>query len=87
MVGRQAVVLELGEHLPELADVPSKGIQFGAADEDGFELQALVLRQGIGVGQDPSGDRACGRRTGCGCGRSCAERPEVGADGSRPPLP
>jgi hypothetical protein len=66
---RELVALELGEHLPERADVPGEGIQFGAAGEDGFELQALALRQGVGVSQDPAGDRAWGRRTGCRCDR------------------
>ncbi|GHG78564.1 hypothetical protein GCM10018779_58400 [Streptomyces griseocarneus] len=63
---RELVALELGEHLPERADMPREGIQFGAAGEDGFELQALALRQGIGVGQDPAGDRAWGRRRAAG---------------------
>lgn len=79
---RELLALELGEHLPERADVPGKGLQFGAAGQDGLEFQALSLRQGVGVSQDPAGDRAWGRRTGCRCGRGCAERPEGGADGS-----
>jgi hypothetical protein len=62
--------------------MPCEGIQFGAASEDGFELQVLALRQGVEVSQDPSGDRARGRRTGRRCGRGCAKRLEVGTDGS-----
>ncbi|WP_406458688.1 hypothetical protein OG782_36865 [Streptomyces sp. NBC_00876] len=67
---RELVTLELGEHLPERADVPREGIEFGAAGKDGFELQALALRQGVGVSQDPAGDIAVG---------PTAFRPEKGA--------
>ncbi|MDX2825290.1 hypothetical protein PV416_30455 [Streptomyces ipomoeae] len=35
---RELVALELGEHLPERADVPGEGIQFGAAGEDGHPV-------------------------------------------------
>ncbi len=69
-------------HLPESADVPGEGVEFGAAGEDGFELQVLALRQGVGVSQDPAGDRAWGWRTGRRRGRGCPERLEVGADDS-----
>lgn len=63
---RKLVALELGEHLAERADVLGEGIQFGAACEEGFELQVLALRQSVGVGQDPArtvrgdGGRAAG---------------------------
>ncbi|MFC9316005.1 transposase family protein [Streptomyces nigra] len=43
---RKLLALEPGEQLPEHADVPGGGIQFGAAGEDDYELQALALRQG-----------------------------------------
>lgn len=35
----ELVALELGEHLPERADVPGEGIEFRAAAENGLELQ------------------------------------------------
>lgn len=76
----ELVALELSEHLPERVDVSGEGVQFEAVGKDGAELQALALRQGVGVRQDPAGDRAWGRWAGCRCGRGCAKRLE--ADGS-----
>lgn len=54
------VTLEVREHVPDRGNVPGEGIQFGAVDEDGIDLQTLALRQGVGVGQDSAGDRTWG---------------------------
>lgn len=47
--------LELGEHLPEGTDVAGKGVQLGAVGQNGLQLQPVLLRKGVRVGQDPPG--------------------------------
>lgn len=52
----QPFALALGEHLAEGADVAGKGVQFRAVDQDGLELKALRLGEGLRPAKDPSGD-------------------------------
>lgn len=77
----ESVALEPGEDLCEVTEVPGQSVLFRAVHQDGLEFEPVILRQRIGAGQDPLGDRPRGwwasvRR----CGP--AEGVEVSAHGS-----
>jgi len=59
---RQILAGQLGDHGGEAADLAGCGLEFGAAVQDGFELEFLVLGQGVGAAAEPVRDVADGGR-------------------------
>jgi hypothetical protein len=54
----QPLALSLGEDLSERTDVSGEGFQFGAVGQDGLHPELFALGEGLGVPEDPAGDRA-----------------------------
>jgi hypothetical protein len=54
----QSVALALGEDLSERTDMSGEGFQFGTGGQDGLEPELFALGEGVGVAEDPAGNRA-----------------------------
>ncbi|MET8783939.1 hypothetical protein [Streptomyces sp. NPDC004589] len=54
----QPLAFPLGEELGEGPDMSSECFHLGAVDHDGLETELFGLCEGVGVAEDPAGDRA-----------------------------